>query len=158
MYKTGRGLTLSILAILWLAAACKKDDKTTTAPCYWHINDKNHNGELATRITANGLQSKESATELLTVYFPAYPTATKSYKIVNYAKLGSLANDECIVQIDHNAGQLLISTGYDNVKAGIEVAANGKLTVSIPKTWARLYVSGFPQDDSSIVDGFMTEK
>ncbi len=158
MYRTEKLLTLLIVTILLMTAACKKDDKTVTAPCYWHINDKNHSGDLATRIAANGLQSKESATELLTIYFPSFPAKNRKYKIVDGTKVGALDTNECAVQIDHTAGQLLLSTGYDNAMASIEVSANGKLTVSIPQSWARLYVSGFPQADSSMIDGFMTEK
>ncbi len=150
--------TCAFVLLVLSSVSCKKEEEEPAkAPSYWHIGDKNHNGELATRVAVNGLEAKESITELITVYFSAYPGSSKDYKIVNYNKIGSLASNECAIKID-NAGDLLLSTGYDNKKAGIAISVNGKITIAIPQTTARRYTNGVPTVDSTTIDGFMTEK
>jgi len=108
--------------------------------------------------TDNSLTASNGANNpsTLTVYFPSQPTASGSYRIVNYTSVPLDTNQVYVRFINDISSYYYFSTGNDNVYAKVAVSSGGKISVTIPAAFLESYSS--PISDSAQVTATINQQ
>jgi hypothetical protein len=149
---------LFIAALFICLSSCKKDNNNAAGN--WYFESVNYGATSAVYSTADYSLTATSGGNTnvgstLAFYFPATPTISGTYHVVNYTDtLG--ANQLYIRFINNTSSFYYFSTGNDNLNAKVTVSAAGKISVTVKSVYLKSYSAAI--SDSSQLTAIITQQ